>query len=131
MSDKEQLPILPVHDETITKEIDNSKIEFSNKTEASNRGPKKVILIITTILIAFFAFLLILTSGNKPGEYVGLGMLLLPIMPIIWIFYSVYFIILALRYSREKSNMDPLDKIMFYILLAGIGIFFLLALSKA
>jgi len=125
----------------ITSEVDStdSKIEFfdnvgdqNNSLEKnhSNRGLKKVILGITVALIIFFAFLLILTSGSKPGEYVGLGMLLLPFMPIIWIFYPVYFIILALRYSREKSAMDPLDKIMFYILLVGIGMVFLLSLSK-
>jgi len=32
----------------------------------------------------------------------------------------VYFVILSIRYSKEKSGMDPLDKIMFYILAVPI-----------
>jgi len=79
------------------------------------------------LIIAVAVIITLLVLNDSPGS--GLGMLAIPLMPIVWIFYPVYFTILALRYSREKSNMDPLDKITFYLLLVHIGGFFIFALS--
>lgn len=80
---------------------------------------RKIILGITIALILFFVLVLLPTFGDTSGKYVGLGMILLPFMPLMYVglvFYPIYFMILALRYSRERGNMHLLDKIMFYIL---------------
>jgi hypothetical protein len=107
---------------------ENSKIEFSSNNslqiKSGNRAFKKGVLWGTLVIAIWVAFVFSISSG--PGEgMVGL-MFLLPVMPIIYIFYPVYFIILSIRYSKEKSSMDPLDKIMFYILavpIVSLGVF--------
>src|SRR3989344_3182487 len=101
------------------KKVSNTDL-YGNSTQVrqSNRAFKKFVLWGTLAITVWVAFVFSISSG--PGEgMVGL-IFLLPVMPIIYIFYPVYFIILSVRYSREKSGMDPLDKIMFYILAVPI-----------
>lgn len=111
---------------------ENSKIEFfsnsSTQAKSSNRVFKKVVLWGTLAIAVWAAFVFSVSSGPGDGM-IGL-MLFMPVMPIIYIFYPVYFVILSIRYSREKSSMDPLDKIMFYILAVPIISLGMLAVYK-
>jgi hypothetical protein len=107
---------------------ENSKIEFlsnvSTQAKSSNRAFKKVVLWGTLAIAIWAVFVFSVSSG--PGEgMIGL-MLFMPVMPIVYIFYPVYFVILSIRYSKEKSGMDSLDKIMFYVLavpIISLGVF--------
>jgi uncharacterized membrane protein len=94
-------------------------------TKVSNDRSFKKIILGMIILIAVTVALLSVYDHKHPGS---VGMLVIPLMPIVWIFYPVYFTILALRYSREKGEMDILDKVTFYVLLAHIGLLFATAL---
>ena len=108
----------------------DSRIEFfddKNKQKASNENMvKKGIIIGTFVVIIWTIFIFMISSG--PGEGLAGIIFILPVLPIIFIFFPVYFIILSVRYSREKGNMNSLDKIMFYtlaILLVSIWLFFM------
>lgn len=103
------------------------KIEFVQ--EKPNRILKIIALVAIIAPILFLVFLGVISIGKGPGETEGLSYLVLPLMPILWVFFPVYFFILSFRYAREKSNMDLLDKIAFYILLVFIGGFWMLAMS--
>jgi hypothetical protein len=76
---------------------------------------KKIVLwgipaVLAWMMIAF-------SVASDPGAgMVGL-LFLFPVLPIVYVFFPAYFIILSVRYSREKSRMHVLDKITFYILL--------------
>ena len=87
----------------------------------------KKLVLFATIAIAIFVTT-ILSIPSDPGSGMVGFMFLLPLLPIIYFFYPVYFMVLSIKYLREKSNMHVLDKIMFYILLTGVLliIFFLL-----
>jgi hypothetical protein len=106
----------------------DSKIEFFDdkalRAKSRDRLFKKIVLWATPVLVIYIVFVFL--SFSEPGMGLPALVFLMPVMPIIYIFYPVYFIILSIRYSREKGSMDPLDKIMFYILLipiAFLGIF--------
>ena len=88
--------------------------------DTNNVAFKKVFLIATLL---WFTFLFILVNiPDKPGGWgVGVGMLLAMPVAISWVIYPIYFIILALRYVREKGSMHVLDKVMFYILFIPIA----------
>lgn len=66
--------------------------------------------------IFIWAFIVYLISAGLKKEMVVV-LYLLPLTPIIFIFYPAYFIILSVRYFKERKKMDVLDKIMFYLLL--------------
>lgn len=74
---------------------------------------KKRMLIFTIIFLIFNAWFLLLSPWVASGGEVGL-LLFVPLL----IFFLIYFIVLALRYAREKGAMQQLDKIEFFILLA-------------
>jgi len=77
--------------------------------------------ILIRLLVIFFIIIEVYLSFiNK--QNIGLAMLFLPFAMIMWTVIPVYFIILALRYVKEKRNMSIFDKIMFFILLAGFFI---------
>lgn len=107
---------------------ENSKIEFyNNKSSRTSSGSRlfKYIVLWSVPLVAIWV-IYVFSSFSGPGMGLPVLVFLMPVMPIIYIFYPAYFIILSIRYSREKGSMDPLDKIMFYILLipiAFLGIF--------
>jgi hypothetical protein len=87
-----------------------------------------VVLFLTTLLAILTLFALIL-SANNPGAGAGWAMLLAPIFFVAYIFYPIYFIVLTLRYLREKGHMSLSDKIMFYLLLIGIGTIFVYVIA--
>ncbi len=87
-------------------------------------GKKKAILVLTMIYLVFIGGLTLLSSTLGPGEGGAFLFLALPILAG-HVFFLVYFIILAMRYAREKSAMHQLDRIEFFILL----IFYLFALG--
>jgi hypothetical protein len=103
--------------------IGDSEIKFSDQKPKSKLF-KKIVLWGTLVVAIWVAFVLSTSSG--PGEGMVALVLLWPVMPIIYIFYPVYFIILSIRYHKEGKAMDLLDKIMFYILavpIISLGVF--------
>lgn len=108
----------------------SQKLEESHQNNTSSRIFKKIILGGTILTIVWILYVLISSIGASPGTGMVTFALLLPALPILFVFFPIYFIIIALRYSREKSNMDILDKAMFFILLIIIGGFLIMDIIK-
>lgn len=115
---KDRIKPIESHHKEILSE--NSKIEScDNKTD---RLFKWVAIGGTlTVFISLAYFYSISDSLANPGVGMALFFLLLPLLPMLpfLLVLPVYFLILSQRYYREKSSMDILDKIEFYLLLAG------------
>lgn len=123
---------LPTSSDTSSVGYGSNQIQLTSQQKKDNNfgalnnvAFKQVFLILT---LCWFVFLLILLNiPDKPGGWgVGVGMMLIGPVIISYVIYPVYFIILALRYSRERSDMHILDKVMFYVLLvpiASMGVF--------
>jgi len=97
-----------------------SSNDSSIKTNSSfgafdNIAAKKFFLALLVFWIILFAIAIFIYD---PGVAVGI-LLILPLMAS-FVFYLIYFIILTVRYVREKSEMHILDKITFYLLIATI-----------
>jgi uncharacterized protein with PQ loop repeat len=96
-------------------------------TQPNNiRTIKKVIL---GVIIAIPVVITLLTLNETPGSGMSYFWMLSFIAPL-WVIYPVFFTILALKYAKEKSAMDIVDKLTFYVLLAHVGWVFLGALGK-
>lgn len=91
--------------------------------QAESIGVKRAALVGTIIFLIANFFVIVLGSTSKPGEGMT-GLLFAPFIWVMWMFCLVYFAILAMRYSREKSAMHYLDKIEFFILALYFLIFF-------
>jgi hypothetical protein len=86
----------------------------------SREAVSRAIFVCTLIIFVFIAGLNMLLSG--PGEGMVGIIFLLPLLPVLYIFYPIYFTVLTLRYVREGRQMYIFDKLMFYILLAALGV---------
>ena len=81
------------------------------------------------VIVAIPVVITLLTLNETPGS--GMSYFwMLPLIAPLWVIYPVYFTMLALNYAKEKSAMDIVDKLTFYVLLAHIGWAFLGALGK-
>jgi hypothetical protein len=124
-----------LYDNFIKKESNSDLVSLENNFKSSQselgvNGLKLAILIGIIILIVVYCLMILSSSGDKTGHYDALGFLIIPMIPIAFIFYPIYFGVLAIRYTREKSNMNVLDKITFYIILTCL-IVILIALITA
>lgn len=121
-----------------TEEVKNKIYNGSSRVDFFDNGSqqvksgdglfKKVILWSPLVIAIWISFVYVISSG--PGEGMAGLVLLLPIIPVVFIFYPVYFIILSIRYLKEKGAMDRLDKIMFYILFTAFLIICFLIINK-
>lgn len=104
--------------------MENKSADFIVEKPINTIG-KKVALVATAIFLIVNVLIVIASSVERPGTGM-VGLLVAPFIWAMWIFCLVYFTILAMRFSREKSNMHQLDKIEFYILLLYFVVFFTL-----
>lgn len=109
--------------------MDENKIEFFNedsskKVQSNALGAEWSKIFSFGVFTFFLLIVLYVLFVNN-----GAGYFLILLMPLIFIFFPIYFIIISLRYYREKSNLHQLDKITFFILLFGLGAFFIYAMS--
>lgn len=96
---------------------------MSSSLEQMGRNPSReavsrAIFACTLLIFIFIAGLTILLSEPGAGM-VGL-VFALPLLPVLYIFYPIYFMVLAIRYTREGRQMYIFDKLMFYILFAAL-----------
>jgi len=110
--------------DTEEKNFDEQQTLSSNyqsiKTNSSfrafdNIAAKKFFLALLVFWIILFVIAIFIYD---PGVAMGM-LLILPFMAS-FVFYLLYFIILTVRYTREKSEMHMLDKITFYLLIATV-----------
>lgn len=97
----------------VPNEVDNSEKYYQQNHYAT---AFTYIGIVATIFVSLVIFYIMLSLTGDPGHDEGLGYVVIMLIPFI-LFYPPYFIFLSIQYSRKKSNMLILDKIMFYFLL--------------
>jgi hypothetical protein len=107
--------------------MNNDKIEFYSQSSTNKgEGRRRFTLVMILVIIVFNLLTFLYGSTLEPGA----GMVLFPLIPFIWASWLIivgFFIELAIRYSREKSSMHYLDKILFYVLalpIISIGVYF-------
>lgn len=100
----------------------DSNLQFFNDDSARiSSGEimyKKIVLGGIIVTIGWFFFVAMSFAGH-PGSGMAAFVYLLPVLPIVYIFFPLYFIVLSVKYSREGSDMHILDKAAFYMLLPG------------
>ena len=89
-----------------------------------DNGRKMASMIIfagTVVILAWEAYTTFLFRNSSPGSGMEMLIYVLPLFPFLYILFPIYFIVLSLRYYREKSQMYIFDKITFYILFMYIA----------
>lgn len=122
--------VLVFNQSQLSSEVSNNAIANLETNNKIGKVLSKIALIFILLTLLFIGTLFVIASDAPQGS----GMVFLPFIllawPIVLVVFPVYFGILAIRYSREKSEMYILDKVSFYILLICIGGFFLMVISK-
>lgn len=114
----------------LSSEINSSTVIDSEKRNKSDKVFNKIALIFILLTLLYIGIIAIVAANTPQGGGMVTFAFMLPVLPIALVVFPVYFAILAIRYSREKSDMYIFDKVSFYILLICIGGFFLMAISK-
>lgn len=115
--------ILPI---TIALFISERASEYSEERGFEKIRFDKKLFKIIVLIIAILMIIRIIFLNSLPfilgGGLMGLPFLIIA-LPVLYLFYPIYLIILFLRYRKEKSNMNNLDKITFYVIFAGLFIY--------
>ena len=94
--------------------------KIANSVNDGAKMASKIIFIGTVLVLAWELYTTFLFRNSSSGSGMVALIYVLPLFPFLYVLFPVCFIVLSLRYYREKSQMYIFDKITFYILLSYI-----------